>query len=52
MDFSKLQNLLSKHNIIVHELLDNNKASEKYVKTTYIQDDGFKWNTFVPYYSR
>lgn len=52
MKLSVLQNLLSRHNIKVHELLVNTKASEKYVRTTYIQDDGFKWSTVVPYYSR
>lgn len=52
MNFLVLQSLLSKHNIKVYDLLDNNKASEKYVRTTFIQDDGFKWETVVPYYSR
>lgn len=38
--------------ILVSELIDNNKASEKYVRTTFKQSDGFEWKTVVPYYIR
>ena len=48
----ELQGLLNGKNIYVTELLENNKASEKYVRTTFVQDDGFRWDTVVPYYSR
>lgn len=52
MDIIALQELLAGHNILVSDIIDNTKASEKYVATTFIQDDGFKWFTYVPYYSR
>ncbi len=52
MDLSLLQSLLKAHDIKVYELLDNTKASEKYVRTIFIQKNGFKWDTVVPYYSR
>lgn len=42
MNLLVLQSLLSKHNIKVYDLLENNKASEKYVRTTFIQDDGLR----------
>lgn len=52
MNLDKLSNLLTGTNIIVHELIDNNKASETYVRTTFIQDNGFSWDTVVPYVDR
>lgn len=47
-----LQNMCRPCGIQVFELIENNKASEKYVRVAFIQDDGFKWKTVVPYYSR
>lgn len=47
-----LQSLLEKDNIRVSAIIDNNKASEVYVRTSFIQDDGFKWNTYVPFVDR
>ena len=52
MNIDTLDLLLRRENIKVHELIDNNKASESYVRTTFIQDDGFKWDTVVPYVYR
>lgn len=52
MNITTLQQLLDNHNIKVTEFIDNNKASETYVRTTFIQNDGFKWDTVVPYVDR
>ena len=52
MNIDTLLHLLRGTNIKVHEFIDNNKASETYVRTTFIQDDGFKWDTVVPYVDR
>lgn len=52
MNIKTLQNLLNDSNVKVTEFIDNNKASETYVRTTFIQDDGFIWNTVVPYVDR
>ena len=52
MNIDTLVRLLRGTNIKVHEFIDNNKASETYVRTTFIQDDGFKWDTVVPYVDR
>lgn len=48
----KLWDLLNDKGIFVTDLIDNTKASEKYVKTEFVQDDGFHWTTVVPYYNR
>lgn len=52
MNLTTLQELCLNHNILVSDLIDNTKASEKYARTTFIQDDGFKWDTVVPFYIR
>lgn len=52
MKLYKLELLLKGTGIFVHEFIDNNKASEKYVRTTFEQADGFRWNTVVPYKNR
>lgn len=52
MNIDTLQNLLKNDNIIVTEFIANNKASEKYVRTTFTQDNGFVWNSIVPYVYR
>lgn len=52
MNIDTLAQLLRGTNIKVHEFIDNNKASETYVRTTFIQDDGFRWDTVVPYVDR
>lgn len=49
LDISIVQNFLKGSNIIVFEFLDNSKASEYYVRTKFIQDDGFSFTTIVPY---
>ena len=52
MNLLTVQNLLRGKNIIVSEWIDNTKASEYYIRTRFIQDDGFKWDTVVPYIDR
>lgn len=52
MDIDLLQSFLNSANIFTYEIIENNKASEVYVKTTFIQDDGFKWDTYVPFVDR
>ena len=52
MNLNKISELLNGTNIIVRELIANNKASETYVRTTFIQDNGFSWDTVVPYVDR
>lgn len=52
MNIDTLVRLLSGRNIKIHEFIANNKASETYVRTTFIQDDGFRWDTVVPYVDR
>lgn len=49
MNINKLQKLLDKTQIYVSEIIHNGKASESYVRTTFVQKDGFKWDTVVPY---
>lgn len=52
MKLSILQSLLEGKNIIVSEWIENTKASEYYIRTKFIQDDGFMWDTVVPYIDR
>lgn len=52
MELKILQEALRGCNIIVSSFIENNKASESYVKTKFIQDDGFAWDTYVPYIDR
>lgn len=52
MEIDILQELLEGHGVIVSEFIDNTKASEYYVRTKFIQDDGFSWDTVVPYIDR
>lgn len=52
MNIDTLQRLLHGHNIFVSQFIENNKASEMYVRTIFVQDDGFKWETVVPYRDR
>lgn len=52
MNLRVLQKLLEKDGIRVFSIIENNKASEVYVKTTFIQDDGFRWDTYVPFVDR
>ena len=44
-----VQRLLKGSNIYVIEFLDNSKASEYYIRTKFVQDDGFTYTTIVPY---
>ena len=52
MDLSLLKDLLKNKGIVVTEWISNSKASEKYVRTIFVQDDGFTWRTVVPYIDR
>lgn len=52
MNINTLSNLLVDTGITVSEFIENNKTSENYVRTTFIQDDGFTWDTVVPYVDR
>lgn len=52
MNIDILQGLLNGKGVIVTEFIDNTKASEYYVRTKFIQEDGFKWDTVVPYIDR
>ena len=52
MNIDILQGLLNGKGVVVTEFIDNTKASEYYVRTRFIQDDGFKWDTVVPYIDR
>lgn len=52
MDLNKLNRLLKGKNIFVSEEIHNGKSSEIYVRTKFVQDNGFTWETVVPYYIR
>jgi hypothetical protein len=52
LNINKLQQLLEKDSILVTEFIHNGKSSESYIRTTFVQSDGFKWNTVVPFYNR
>lgn len=52
MNIEKLQLLLNDCNIKVSEFIENNKASEAYIRTTFVQEEGFEWKTVVPYIDR
>lgn len=52
MNLDLIQELLEDDNILVSAIIENNKASEVYVKTQFVQADGFKWDTYVPFVDR
>lgn len=52
MNLETLTRYLDGKGIFVSEFIDNNKASEKYVRTSFVQADGFRWDTVVPYVDR
>lgn len=52
MDLEKLHPLLKDIGISVSKIKENNKASEVYVKTKFVQSNGFEWETYVPYVDR
>lgn len=52
MNLSEIKRLLDGQGIIVSDIIENNKSSEKYIKTKFVQSNGFSWETYVPYYSR
>lgn len=49
LSLDNIQKHLKGTNITVIEFLDNTKASEFYVRTEFVQDDGFSWTTIIPY---
>ncbi len=52
MKIDVLQEMLEGKGVVVTEFIDNTKASEYYVRTAFVQDDGFVWDTVVPYVDR
>ena len=52
MDLNKIKSLLIHTGIEVSEIIENNKASETYIRTQFIQKDGFSWKTVVPFIDR
>lgn len=52
LELEKVQEFLKGSNITVIEFLDNSKASEYYVRTQFVQNDGFTYTTIVPYVYR
>jgi len=52
MELNKVNELLKPYNITVSEEIHNGKSSESYVRTIFVQDNGFTWETVVPYYIR
>ena len=52
LELGKIQGFLKGSNITVIEFLDNSKASEYYVRTRFVQNDGFEYTTIVPYVYR
>lgn len=52
MNIDLINQNLRGYNITVSKIIDNNKASETYVRTKFVQDDGYKWETVVPFIIR
>ncbi len=52
MNIDTLSELLNGTGITVRDFIENNKASENYVRTTFVQEDDFAWDTVVPYVDR
>lgn len=52
MNIDILNKMLDDSSIEVVELINNAKASEKYARTVFTQEDGFRWETVVPYVYR
>ena len=52
MNKDKVAGLLGNTGIEIGCFHEHGKASEAYVEVTFIQDDGFRWDTIVPYVNR
>lgn len=52
LSLEKIQHYLKGSNITVLEFLNNTKASEYYIRTQFVQDNGFSLTTIVPYVYR
>lgn len=52
MNKDKVIELLTGSNISIGRFIDHAKASESYVEVTFIQENGFIWDTVVPYVDR
>ncbi len=51
-DTAKMNEMLHPFSISVGEIVDNTKALDTYIHTTFRQSDGFEWSTWVPYLYR
>jgi len=49
LNIQTVQQYLKGSNIYAIEFLDNSKASEYYIRTKFVQDNGFEYTTIVPY---
>lgn len=49
IEIERLQEELQSDGILVEESFTHTKLKQKIVKTTFVQDDGFTFTTFVPY---
>ena len=52
MDLKEVNRIVDKYGIHISERIENNKASECYVRTVFKQANGFEWKTVVPYQYR
>ncbi len=52
MTVQNINKLLASPQIVVTGLREHNKASEKYVDVKFTQDNGFVWESSIPYYYR
>lgn len=52
MNKNKITELLTASNITIGEFHNHGKASESYVEVSFTQQDGFTWDTIVPYVNR
>lgn len=52
MNLDIINNILKPYCITVSEEIHNAKSSEIYVRTTFVQDNGFTWESVVPFHIR
>ena len=52
MDIEQVKKYLKGAGIEVSEVIDNNKASEMYIRARFVQGNEFTWETVVPFYIR
>lgn len=51
-DIAKMNELLRPFGIKVGEIVDNTKALDTYIHTSFHQSNGFEWTTWIPYLYR